>query len=124
MSQGDLGGAMFVIVAGRVGVRFVDPDGREQEVARLGPGDIVGEMSLFTGDRRTATVTALDNVDALKISKWSLERVFAKAPDLIDTFATFLARRQAQLDAVSRRHPLEEGFVRQARKAFASLFGA
>jgi CRP/FNR family cyclic AMP-dependent transcriptional regulator len=125
MSQGDFGGSMFVITEGKVGVTFVDADAREQSVATLGPGDVVGEMSLFTGDRRTATVAAVSNVDAIEITKWSLERVFAKAPELIDKFAVVLAKRQAELNAVSRSpaKPSNENFARQARKVFAGIFG-
>jgi CRP/FNR family transcriptional regulator, cyclic AMP receptor protein len=125
MSQGDLGGSMFVITDGKVGVTFVDADAREQSVATLGPGDVVGEMSLFTGDRRTATVAAVSNVDAIEITKWSLERVFAKAPELIDKFAAVLAKRQAELNAVSRSpaKTSNENFARQARKVFAGIFG-
>lgn len=124
MSQGDFGGSMFVIVEGKVGVTFVDADAREQLVATLGSGEVVGEMSLFTGDRRTASVAAVTNVDAIEITKWSLERVFAKAPELVDKFAAVLAKRQAELNAVSRPHsaPSNEKFTRQARKVFAGLF--
>jgi CRP/FNR family cyclic AMP-dependent transcriptional regulator len=124
MSQGEFGGSMFVIAEGIVGVTFVDADAREQQVATLGPGEIVGEMSLFTGDRRTATVAAVSNVDAIEITKWSLERIFAKAPDLIDEFATVLARRQAELRAVSGAPSAvsRASFTKQARKVFASIF--
>jgi CRP-like cAMP-binding protein len=124
MNQGDFGGSMFVIVEGKVYVTFVDTDAREQTVATLGAGDVVGEMSLFTGDRRTATVAAATKVDAIEITKWSLERVFAKAPELVDKFAAVLAKRQAELNAVSRPPSATspEKFARGARQVFAGLF--
>jgi len=126
MSQGTFGGSMFVIASGVVGVAFVDENGREQAVASLGPGEVVGEMSLFTGDRRTATVSAITNVDAVEITRWSLERVFARAPELVDKFATVLAERQAELNQISGAQAAGAGesFVRQARKVFAGIFGA
>ncbi len=124
MNQGDFGGAMFVIESGEVSVIFVDENAREQEVARLGSGEVVGEISLFTGDRRTATVAAVDNVEALKISKWSLERIFARAPELIDRFAAMLATRQAELNAraAPRTGPVGD-FTQNARRVFTGLFG-
>jgi CRP-like cAMP-binding protein len=124
MSQGSLGGSMFAIVEGEVSVNFVDEHGRERTVAHLGPGEVVGEMSLFTGDRRTATVVAATNVDAIEITKWSLERVFAKAPELVDTFGRVLAKRQAELNQLSGASATgsREAFVSQARKAFAGFF--
>jgi len=125
MNQGDFGGSMFVIVKGEVSVNLVDRDAREQSVAALGPGDIVGEMSLFTGDRRTATVSAISNVDAVEITKWSLERVFSKSPGLVDRFAEVLAKRQAELNNLTSTQggSSREAFIRQARNAFAGLFG-
>ena len=124
MSQGDFGGSMFVIVRGEVRVTFLGEDAREQSVATLHPGDVVGEMSLFTGDRRTASVAAVGNVDAVEISKPSLERVFARAPELIDRFAAVLAKRQAELNAVSRSPAAmsRESFMRGARKVFSGIF--
>ena len=112
MNQGDFGGAMFVIATGEVAVTFVDEDAREQTVAKLGPRDVVGEMSLFTGDRRTATVSAVTNVDAIEITKWSLERVFARAPELIDKFA---GARQAPGGAQRRLRQCDGTRTRRSR---------
>ncbi len=125
MSQGDFGGAMYAIIEGVVSVTFTDSGGRQQTVAKLGPGEVVGEMSLFTGDRRTATVAAETNVDALEIGKPALERVFARSPDLLDKFASVLASRQAELRAVAGHdegHRRDE-FLAQARRLFSGIFG-
>jgi CRP-like cAMP-binding protein len=126
MNQGDFGGSMFVITAGNASVDFLDEKGREQRVATLGPQEVVGEMSLFTGDRRTATVSALTNVDAIEITKSSLERVFSKSPGLVDKFALVLAKRQAELNALapSQNATSRDAFMRQARRLFAGIFGA
>ena len=53
--QGDTGSSLFVVHRGEVVVRL-EPDGRE--VARTHVGGVFGEMSLLTGDPRTATVAA------------------------------------------------------------------
>lgn len=125
MSQGDFGVSMFAIVDGTVSVNFADPQGGAQIVTTLGAGEIVGEMSLFTGDRRTATVAAVTNVNALEISKASLERVFARSPSLLERFGAVLAARQAELDDLARTRSAagKDEFIRQARKFFSGLFG-
>jgi CRP-like cAMP-binding protein len=101
MAEGDFADAMFAIIDGEVEVAFHDRRGGEHEVATLGPGEIVGEMALLTGMRRTATAVALGEVAALEISKVTFEELFARAPDLIDRFSSVIARRQSELDRIA-----------------------
>jgi CRP-like cAMP-binding protein len=75
--------------------------GGDQRVATLGPGDIVGEMSLLTGSRRSATVTALGKVRAIEIDKAALEPAFAASRKLFDRFAAMAEQRNGEL---RRRH--------------------
>ena len=98
MTEGDFGDAMFAIVEGRVEVSFRDRHGGKHKVTTLKPGDIVGEMSLLTGQRRTATAVAQGEVAALEIGKVTFEDLFNRAPDLIDRFSEVLSRRQADLE--------------------------
>ena len=55
MRQGETGNEAFVVATGGV---VVERDGRD--VARLGPGSIVGEMALLSEGPRTATVTTAE----------------------------------------------------------------
>lgn len=104
MHQGDFGSSMYGILTGSASVTFVDRTDREKEVATLTAGDVAGEMAMLTGDRRSATVTAIANVDALEITRPALEKLFARAPELMDAFAASLAARQAQLDQLAAEH--------------------
>ena len=126
MTQGDFGSSMFGIVEGSVSVTFLDAMERENEVAVLTAGQVVGEMALLTGDRRTATVTALTSVDALEISKPALEKMFAKAPYLVESFAATLAIRKAMLDEIAAEHgvSITDYLVKQIRHIFSGVFGA
>ncbi len=63
--QGDAGQSMFVVLDGRVRVTL-EPSG--QEVAVTSRGGFFGEMSMLTGDPRTATVSALDDALLLEIT--------------------------------------------------------
>jgi CRP-like cAMP-binding protein len=92
------GHSMFVIVSGRVSVTIA---GEGEPVATLGPGDIFGEMSLLTGARRSATVTALEPVEAIEVNKQALAHVLAHSPTLVDRFVQMLARRQRELDRLA-----------------------
>jgi CRP-like cAMP-binding protein len=102
--QGDLGASMFVVVDGKVSVTVHSRTGKER-VATLGPGDIVGEMSLLTGARRNATVVAARQVTALEIAKPALEELLIGSSELIERFAGTVEQRQAEIDLI---HDLDE----------------
>lgn len=99
MSEGDFGASMYVLVDGRVDVEVNEPYGT-RHVATLGPDDIVGEMSLLTGARRTATVTAHDPVVVLEITKVALEPMLAASPELFDLFCETLDKRKRELEQI------------------------
>jgi CRP-like cAMP-binding protein len=118
MTEGDFGTSMFALVEGKVAVTFGDRRGKEHDVAELGAGDIVGEMSLMTGARRRATVTAITEVVALEITKVALEEILARAPDLIDSFGAILTRRQAELSRAAAEAERSDNIVVQIGRFF------
>lgn len=126
MRQGDLGASMFCITEGLVSVVFVDARNRKNAIRQLGPGSVVGEIELLTGESRIATVTAVTNVRGLEISKQALDGAFARAPDLIEAFGSVLAIRREMLHRIARdrRVPLERRIARQIRDVFARKPGA
>lgn len=97
--QGDLGASMFVVVDGKVTVTVHARSG-EERVATLGPGDVVGEMSLLTGARRNATVVASRQVTALEIAKPALETLLIGSARLIGRFAETVEQRQAEIEHI------------------------
>jgi len=125
MEAGDFGTAMYAVVEGRVDVRLADDQGHTREVATLGRAQIVGEMSLMTGARRSATVVALGDVTAMEISKVALEEMLAAAPQLIDRFALVLTERRAELDRIAAELHGDEGgdVAARIRRFFGHVFG-
>jgi CRP-like cAMP-binding protein len=63
--EGDVGGEFFVITKGRVKVSGDDLLGRTFELANLGPGEFFGELAALSGQRRQASVTALEDVEVI-----------------------------------------------------------
>lgn len=96
MRERDLGRSMFVLTGGKVSVS-VHSRGGDREVATLAAGDIVGEMSLLTGERRSATVTALRAVTACEIDRAALEPIVTGRRDLLARFADVIEQRNAEL---------------------------
>ena len=95
----DLGDSLFAILHGTTEVST--RSGRAAtHVATLRAGDIFGEMSLLTGARRSATVTAVTPVVALDIGRSAFEPLLAASPALFDRFAAMLDERRAELDRI------------------------
>ena len=92
------GTSMFVVGRGRMAVSVV---GEPSPLATVGPGDIVGEMSLLTGSRRSATITAVEPTEVLEVNKEALAHVLAHSPTLVGRFVDMLVRRQRILDRIA-----------------------
>jgi CRP-like cAMP-binding protein len=95
--EDDVGSSMFVLAAGEADVT-VPQGARKVPIAMLKTGDIFGEMSLLTGARRAATVTARSPIAAVEIPKSALSPLMEASPQLADRFAAILKKRQAELD--------------------------
>lgn len=91
--QGQAGGLAFVIASGRAEV--VRGGNR---LATLGPGDVVGELSLIDGQPRSATVRALSDIEVLEISAEDLNRLIKKAPSVRRKLLEALSLRLREAD--------------------------
>ena len=66
--EGDLGICCYVIHSGDVKIVRRFPDGRRITLARMGPGSVFGELALFNGERRSASVVALEPTSAVVLA--------------------------------------------------------
>lgn len=98
LRQDDTAPAPFYVVAdGEAVVRVRAPDGREQELARLGPGEFFGEMAALTGEPRTATVAAAQDSALVAVDREAFAELFQRAPQAAQKLAEVLARRREGL---------------------------
>jgi tRNA A-37 threonylcarbamoyl transferase component Bud32 len=91
--RGDKGDSMFVIREGRVRVPIVDGSGREKNTVHLGPGDVVGEMALLTGEKRNADVYAESDVVAYVLERNVILPALVENPQLAKFLTEILGRR-------------------------------
>jgi NTE family protein len=96
IDAGDVPNQLFVIVSGEARVTVVDRDGLEHELARVGSGMTVGEMSLVTGEQEVASVTALTDLTVVAIGDRELECLAGRFPSIHRNIGTILAQRLAQ----------------------------
>lgn len=95
---GDPGSSMFVVHNGRVSVQ-ISENGRARNVATLSEGAFFGEMALFTGEPRTASVVAIEETEVLEIGHEAMKRVFDNNPDLVESLSHIIAERRQGLAA-------------------------
>lgn len=65
--EGDRGDACYIISSGRVKVMRRLADGQRITLAQVGHGGLVGELALFAGDRRAASLEAIEPTTAVAI---------------------------------------------------------
>lgn len=92
---GDAGDSMFVLLEGLVYV-FADVGSGEGpiRVAQIVPGQFFGEMSLLTGESRSADVTAASDTVAYEITKTAMTELFSSRPQLAEQIAHTVAERR------------------------------
>ena len=82
--QSEPGHSTYLVESGDLRVLYVDPQGIEQEVGRLGPGDCFGETSLLLGEPRDATVKAVEDSVLLSISRDEFEKLLDARPAMFE----------------------------------------
>jgi CRP-like cAMP-binding protein len=117
--QSDDGRSAYVVCRGRVRVSL-DPG--DAELAVLEPGAYFGEMSLLTGETRTATVRALDDCEVMEVTDEQFRRFVLQRPSMVERIGAVVAERRAGIARArtSAAHaPADEttqGFVQRIRR--------
>ena len=94
--KGKEGNSMFVILRGSVKVQI--PESTYQKtVNKLSVNDFFGEMSLLTGEPRSASVIAEEETEVLQIKKDALKPIFENNPELVQTICELIEERRALL---------------------------
>ena len=83
LRQGDEGDRAFVLLAGRLQATRDSPDGAPIVIGDIAVGETVGEMSLFTGERRNATVRAVRDSLLIGLPRAAVDRLLASRPEAV-----------------------------------------
>jgi NTE family protein len=79
MEQGDVGDSMYLAVSGRLRVYVSDEEGHSHMVREIARGQIVGELSLYTDEPRTATVLAIRDSVLVRLPKAAFSDMLASS---------------------------------------------
>jgi len=84
--------SLFIIRKGAVSIRKVK--GKHfVEVAKITSNEVIGELSFFDRQPRSATAVALVEVEAIEISFDAMEKIYNSIPDYMKTIAAAMAER-------------------------------
>jgi CRP/FNR family cyclic AMP-dependent transcriptional regulator len=94
--EGDASDTCYVVESGHARAVREHADGRSIALAHFGPGDIFGELAMFDDERRSATVEAIEDVDAIAILGADMRRLLREHADISYKLVISLGRRLRQ----------------------------
>jgi anion transporter len=111
ISQGDQGDSFYFIQSGAVQVVLESGGGRRESIAVLGPQESFGEMALFSGEPRSATIITVKDTTVWRLTREAWNDLIEKYPTWLLHFCATLSKRLAHVE-----HQYSQG-----RDAFNSL---
>jgi tetratricopeptide (TPR) repeat protein len=107
ITEGEPGSSMYVISTGEVKVYTRGQKGSVY-LAKLGEGDFFGEVSVLTGKPRTATITASQPTELLRLDKEKLDNALGKYPGIRKVLDEFYKKRakhtvEAMIESLKKR---------------------
>ena len=91
--EGDPGNACYIVREGSCRVTREHSDGRAITLATLGPGAIFGELAMFDGDSRSATVEAVENTELLALPASDMLTLIREHSEMAEKLVVALTRR-------------------------------
>jgi hypothetical protein len=95
VSEGESGGSLFVVTSGTLRAFVKSPAGRNVEVRQIEEGEFFGEISVLTGQPRSATITAAARCELLELDRATLDSISAGHPHVRQVLQEFCDQRSA-----------------------------
>ena len=117
--KGDVGSELFVVLEGEIRVHL-DHEGREVTLARLGPSSVLGEMSVFDDQPRSAGAQASDTTTVRVLRRDRLQALVHEHPEVLLEFVKNLSQRirvmNEQLESAAEQAAAEPASVTAASR--------
>jgi hypothetical protein len=90
--KGDVGAELYVVLEGEVRIHL-DHDGHEVTLAKHGPSKVVGEMSVFDDQPRSASAQAVENTTVRVLRRDRMQAIVHEHPEVLLEFVKNLSQR-------------------------------
>jgi NTE family protein len=107
MHQGDAGDALYVCLAGRLRAFQTDAQGQTRRLRDMGRGEVIGELSLYTDEPRSASVVAVRDTALVRLQRAAFDSVVARSPALSMAVARQVIQRLRRSERGDRSHQTE-----------------
>ena len=115
--QGDIADNAYVIDEGWISISKTDDRGNEMVLSNLSKGELFGELALFDQEPRSATATALTNVEVIVIPRDNLLEMIKKNPEQMGRLLSYFSKRLRDMDD----HAMVQVFAPQSARIHFEL---
>jgi len=96
--QGNAAHWLYIVAFGEADVLYQPPGGTPRKVGGLQPGQYFGEMALFTGDSRQATVVAKTDVECYRLDRAAVQGLLLSRPEIAEQISNVVSSRKGSLE--------------------------
>ena len=121
IEEGAEGDSMFILLRGAAEVS-VSKNGSTIPVATLSSGDCFGEMSLLTGEKRSATVRADGDCYVMEISKETMAEVIRDSPECLKQLSELLAKRKMETEGILKDAAISSADQAAKQREYTATF--
>ena len=109
--QGEPSDSFYIVISGRLQVLIRSGAGESRQVGEVSQGESVGEMGVFTGVPRSATIIASRDSELVRFSKADFEEFTTHYPQLLKHLTRLLIQRLQRNDRSSKSNSLSANIL-------------
>ncbi len=107
ISEGEAGSSLLVLAGGTVRVYVRNDQGSQAQLRMMQAGEFFGEISILTGQARTATVIAAEPCEILELGAITLQEIGKQYPRVSQVIREFCEKRASSPEELQARQDLE-----------------
>jgi len=118
-TQGEASSYLYIVNKGEIGIFLEDKD-RLTFLNSVGEKDFIGELSMFSDDKRNATAIALEDSSVMVIKKVDIRKILKMCPEWVNNIMLTLTDRLRNTVDVLREHRVVDEMNTASKKTISS----